>query len=251
MPEGDTIWRTAAALREHVGGRTVLAARPPDLARLEGRVLERAEAAGKHLLLHFTGGLVLHSHLRMRGAWHLYRPGEGWRRPCRQARAVLDFGPWVVVCFAAPVVELVADVRARVGHLGPDICAPEFPLEAVVARARALGPRPIGEVMLDQRVCSGIGNVYRCEVLWELGLNPWRSSAELSDEQLGDVFTLARTWMRANLRGGAMPRRFAGGRPAAVHGRGGRPCPRCGGPVQVRRLGEHARLVYHCPTCQA
>jgi endonuclease-8 len=249
MPEGDTVWRTAAALRERLGGRTVLAVRPPDLARLEGRALEGVEAAGKHLLMRFGDGLVLHSHLRMRGAWHLYRPDEGWRRPERQARAVLDFGPWVAVCFAAPVVELVRDVRARVGHLGPDICAPEFRPELAVARARALGPRPVGELLLDQRVCAGIGNVYRCEVLWELRLDPWRSSAELSDERLGEVFTLARTWMLANLRGG-VPRRFAAGRPAAVHGRGGRPCPRCGTRVRVRPLGEHARLVYHCPACQ-
>jgi endonuclease-8 len=251
MPEGDTIWRTAAALQQRVCGQRVLTARPRSLARLEGQALERAEAAGKHLLLHFTGGLVLHSHLRMRGSWHLYRPGESWRRPHRQARAVLDFGSWVAVCFAAPVLELVADVQARLGHLGPDLCAPGFPLELVIARARALGPRPIGELMLDQRVCSGIGNVYRCEVLWELRLDPWRSSAELSDEQLAHIFTLARSWMRANLHGGATPRRFSGGRPAAVHDRGGRPCPRCGCLVRVRRLGEHARLVYYCPSCQA
>ncbi len=249
MPEGDTVWRTAAALRERVGGRTVLAARPPDLARLRGRALEDAEAAGKHLLLRFTGGLVLHSHLRMRGAWHLYRPGEGWRRPDWQVRAVLDFGPWVAVCFAAPVMELVRDVRARVGHLGPDVCAPDFQLDLVLARARALGPRPVGELVVDQRICAGIGNVYRCEALWELRLDPWRSSDELSDEQLGEVFALVRSWMLANLRGGAAPRRFSG-RPAAVHGRGGRPCPRCGARVRVRPLGEHARLVYHCPPGQ-
>lgn len=251
MPEGDTIWRTAAGLRVAVAGRTVTAATPEALARLAGRTLDAVEPAGKHLLMRFSDGWTLHSHMRMGGSWHLYRPGDRWRRPAWQAKAVLDFGDVQAVCFGAPVVELVRDERRAVGHLGPDILADAFRPEEAVGRARAVGPVALGELLLDQRVCAGIGNVYRCETLWQLRLDPWRSSAELSDEELRDLFVTARADMVANLRGAWSGRRFAGGRPAAVHGRSGRPCPRCGTAVRTRPQGDLGRLCYWCPTCQA
>jgi endonuclease-8 len=161
---------------------------------------------------------------------------------------VLAFGEWEAVCFAAPVLELVRDGREPVGHLGPDVLGEEFPLDQVVARARAVGPVPLGELLLDQRVCCGIGNVYKCEALWGLRHDPWRSSAELGDEELGALFTTARTAMRENLPV-AGPRRF-GGRPGAVHGRAGRPCPRCGTAIRARAQGADARITFWCPTCQ-
>jgi endonuclease-8 len=254
VPEGDTIWRSAAALTERVGGLTLKEARPEALARLRGRMLEVVEPRGKHLLMRFSGGWVLHSHMRMTGSWHVYRPGERWRRPERLAKAVLDFEEWVAVCFAAPVLELVRDERHSVGHLGPDVLADEFPVEVVVARARAVGPRPLGELLLDQAVCSGIGNVYKCEALWQTGLDPWGSSADLDDGQLGRLFDTARTMMRGNIgpaaaAAGGMRRFPTSGRPA-VHGRRGRPCPRCGAAVRSRQQGEQARWTYWCPRCQ-
>lgn len=250
MPEGDTIWRTAAGLRAAVAGREVVAARPAALARLAGRTLDAVEPAGKHLLMRFSGGWTLHSHMRMGGSWHLYRRGERWRRPAHLAKAVIDFGECDAVCFGAPVVELVRDERPAVGHLGPDILADDFRPEQAVARARGLGPVAIGELLLDQRVCAGIGNVYRCETLWQHGVDPWRSSGDLSDETLRDLFATARADMLANVRGAWAGRRFAGGRPAAVHGRGGRPCPRCGTTIRIRRQGDLGRLCYWCPACQ-
>ena len=250
MPEGDTIWRTAAGLHAALAGREVVAARPPTLQRLEGTTLVAVDPVGKHLLMRFSDGSTLHSHMRMRGSWHLYGPAERWRRPQHQARAVLDFGDRLAVCFAAPVIELVGDARQAVGHLGPDLLGDQLRLDEVVARARALGPTPIGELLLDQRVCSGIGNVYKCEGLWEQRLDPWRSSAGLSDEQLRDLFATIRDALRANLRGGAFARRFAAGRPAAAHGRRGRPCPRCGTRISARQQGEQARWTYWCPGCQ-
>jgi endonuclease VIII len=111
-----------------------------------------------------------------------------------------------------------------------------------------MGDRPVGELLLDQRVTAGIGNVYRCEVLWHERVNPWTQSATLTDKQLGALFEVAREAMRGNLAGG--PRRFPGYGKEAVHGRGGRPCPRCGTRIQVRAQGEHARLTYWCPACQ-
>ena len=253
MPEGDTIWRTAAGLRSALAGRAVVAAQPDALARLRGTTLLGVDPVGKHLLMRFSDGSTLHSHMRMRGSWHLYAAGERWQRPERQARAVLDFGDRLAVCFAAPVLELVRDAARAVAHLGPDLLADDVRLEEVVARARALGPVPLGELLLDQRVCSGIGNVYKCEGLWEERLDPWRSSAEVSAEQLRELFSTVRDSLRANLRGGSFSRRFAGGRPAAVHGRRGRPCPRCGAVIAAKQQGSVGGLVrwtYWCQGCQ-
>ncbi|MBO0684857.1 MAG: DNA glycosylase [Candidatus Dormibacteraeota bacterium] len=249
MPEGDTIWRTAAGLRSALEGRQVVSARPPSLARLQGTTLEAVEPVGKHLLLRFSGGWTLHTHMRMNGSWHLYAAGERWRKPEFRARAVLDFGDRTAVCFSAPVVELVRDPRRAVAHLGPDLVADGVRLEEVVGRARALGPTPLGELLLDQRVCSGIGNVYKCEALWERRLDPWRSSAEVSDQELAELYATARDALRSNVQE-PFRRRFTGGRPAAVHGRRGRPCPRCGVRVASRRQGEQARWTYWCPGCQ-
>lgn len=248
MPEGDTIWRTAAGLRERVGGRTVGAAQPARFEALVGQALEAVEPLGKHLLMRFSGGWTLHSHMRMTGSWHLYRRGDRWRRPRHLARAVLTFDDWEAVCFAAPVLELVREGREHVRHLGPDVLADDFPVDRVVARARSVGPVALGELLLDQRVCSGIGNVYKCETLWRLRLDPWRSSAELSDGELAELFGAARSDMRENV-GRSAPRLF-GGRPGAVHGRRGRPCPRCGTPVRARPQGAEARITYWCPGCQ-
>jgi endonuclease VIII len=248
VPEGDTIWRTAAGLRERVVGGTVTAASPERFERLVGRRLEAVDPVGKHLLMRFSGGWTLHSHMRMTGSWHLYRPGERWRRPRHLARVVLSFGDWEAVCFAAPVLDLVREGREAVRHLGPDALAGDLPLDQVVARARSVGPVAIGELLLDQRVCSGIGNVYKCETLWQLRLDPWRSSGELTDRELAALFAAASGYLRENV-GRAGPRVF-GGRPGAVHGRTGRPCPRCGAAVRARGQGAEARVTYWCPTCQ-
>ena len=249
MPEGDTIWRTAAALRSGLEGRRVLVARPDALRRLAGSTVTAVDPLGKHLVIRFDSGLALHSHMRMRGAWHIYRPGERWRRPEWQLKAMLETEDAVAVCFAAPVVELIWDAGSKLRHLGPDILTGDWAAAEVVARARSLGPVVVGEVMLNQRVTAGIGNVYRCEALWERRVNPWTPLAELDDEELAALFETARAAMLANLHGGAH-RRFPGYGRGAVHGRGGRPCPRCGTPIRVRALGEHARVAYWCPTCQ-
>jgi endonuclease VIII len=253
MPEGDTIWRTAAALRARLEGRRVIDAQPAGLKRLVGSTVSAVEPVGKHLLIRFDSGLALHSHMRMRGAWHVYGRGERWRRPAWQLKALLATEDVVAVCFEAPVMELVRDPGARVGHLGPDILAAGWELGEVLSRARSLGMVAVGELLLDQRVTAGIGNVYRCEALWERGVNPWTPSAALDDGQLGALFETARRAMLANLRPGlpaGAGRRFPGYGRGAVHGRGGRPCRRCGAPIRVRAQGEHARLTYWCPACQ-
>jgi endonuclease-8 len=249
MPEGDTIWRTAAALRSGLEGKRVVAARPDALMPLAGTTVTAVEPVGKHLLIRFDSGLALHSHMRMRGAWHLYRPGERWRRPEWQLKALLKTEDVVAVCFGAPVVELVRSTTSRVGHLGPDILADNWAVDDVVVRARFLGPVAVGELLLEQRVTAGIGNVHRCEALWHRRVNPWTSSADLTDLEMAALFETARQAMLANLAGG-FRRLFPGYGRAAVHARGRRPCPRCGSPIKVRAQGEHARLTYWCSTCQ-
>jgi endonuclease-8 len=247
MPEGDTIWRTAAALRDRLVGCRV---RRSSHQRLEGCRVEAVEPVGKHLLIRFEGGWTLHSHMGMTGSWHLYRPAERWRKPAWKVRALLECDDVVAVCFSAPRVELTREAGAAVGHLGPDILAPELDLEQVVERARRLGPVAVGGLLLDQRVCAGIGNVYKCEALWARRLDPWRSSTEVPDRELGELYAYARKAMVANLEG-TIDRRFPGHGSPAVHGRRGRPCPRCGSPIASRQQGEQARWTYYCPRCQA
>jgi len=184
MPEGDTIWRTAETLRAALEGKRITVARPDALKRFAGRTVTEVKPVGKHLLIRFDNGLAIHSHMRMQGAWHVYRRGERWRRPAWQVKALLETDDAVAVCFAAPVVGLVRDEAIRFGHLGPDILGDAWSVDDVVARARTLGPRPAGELLLDQRITAGIGNVYRCETLWQRRVSPFRSSAELSDEEL-------------------------------------------------------------------
>jgi endonuclease-8 len=249
MPEGDTIFRTAESLRAALQGKRVTAARPRALARLTGATITDVRPVGKHLLIRFDNGLALHTHMRMRGVWHVYRPGEPWRRPEWQLKALLETDDAIAACFAAPVVDLVRDESAKVGHLGPDILGQAFDVNEAVSRARKQNEMPVGEVLLDQRVAAGIGNVYRCEALWERKINPWTPASRLGDPELAALFEVARKAMQSNL-GGGPPRRFPGYGKGAVHGRAGRPCPRCGTPIRVRALGEHARLAYWCPACQ-
>jgi endonuclease VIII len=244
LPEGDTIRRTAEALRQRLAGKTVTEARPRSIARLKGRCVEGVEPTGKHLIIRFEGGIALHSHMGMTGSWHVYRSGEHWRKPAWSATVVLGFDDEVAVCFAAPTMELVADSKQSVAHLGPDILGEPFDVETVLKRARAAEAGTIGELLLDQRVCAGIGNIYKCETLWIHRQDPWESPARIDERLLGQLYLTARQLMRAALIEPAGRQRHA------VHGRGGRACPRCGTRIRIRSQGRLARLTYYCPRCQ-
>jgi endonuclease VIII len=259
MPEGDTIHRTAATLRAALVGRTLvrveLPRRPPPHPGV-GATVERVEARGKHLLIGCSDGLTVHTHQRMTGSWHLYRPGERWQRPPGSARVVLGVEGRVAVCFAAPIVE-VLDAGALTRHpvlrqLGPDLCEPTVDLDEVVARMGQRCPpdEPIGEVLLDQRVACGVGNVYRCDVLFLHGLHPTTPLSAVGPATRRELVATAADLLRRNLTGGA---RTTTGGPAGslwVYGRAGRPCRRCGTAIERGRLGAQARVVDHCPRCQ-
>jgi endonuclease-8 len=264
MPEGDTIKRTADVLgRALIGGRVTAAraqpgpglGRVPDLGRLAGATVRSVEARGKHLLIGFDNGLTLRTHLRMRGSWHRYAPGEPWRRAPQHATAVIETATAVAVCFSAPVVELLTDAdlaRSRPLHaLGPDLLDPAFDADEAVARLQAVPETTIGEALLDQRAVAGIGNVYRSEVLFTEGLDPALPVRELDDTALHRLVDVARRLMAANARGGARSTVPGRGGGLWVYGRAGRPCRRCGTLIRAVRMGPLARTAYWCPRCQA
>jgi endonuclease-8 len=256
MPEGDTIHRTAATLRSVLEGRDLerfeaprVRGRPP----AAGARIEAVEARGKHLLIRFGDGAVLHSHMRMTGSWHTYRTGEPWRRHASRARVVIETGSSVAVCFDAPVIELL-DERGLARHpqlaaLGPDLCVPDPDVDEALRRMDTLDTAtPVGVALLDQRVASGVGNVYRSEVLWASRVDPFRPVASLDPDVRRTLFVTAARMLRANL-GGGRRETVPGG--LAVYDRAGRPCRRCGATIRTRRLGEQARSVWWCPGCQA
>ena len=264
MPEGDTIFKTAAALRPLLVGQPVLKAQArqpgPQIQRVVGASVTSIEPIGKHLVIRFSNGLALHSHLRMTGAWHRYAPGERWKRPAWQARVVLEVPEHVVVCFHAPVMELMEDravaVHPGLTKLGPDLLAPAFDADAAYARLRGRGPVEIAEALLDQRALAGIGNVFKSEILFLEGINPWTHVASVSDQALRSVLLTAERLLRLNATPGAPGRittrdaREARTSPVWVYGRAHRACFRCHGPIQSRRQGQLNRTTYWCPTCQ-
>ncbi|MHB1930875.1 MAG: Fpg/Nei family DNA glycosylase, partial [Acidimicrobiales bacterium] len=240
MPEGDTVFRTAESLRRWIGGRELTAARSVragvDLTPLVGQRVESVEARAKHLLIRFSGGRTLHTHMRMTGSWHVYPTGERWRKPAHRARVVLECGSRTAVCFDAPVVELLDDpgVRAQpsLRRLGPDVLGPG-PVRADELHRRAAaraGESPtVAELLLDQQVVSGIGNIYRCESLFLCRVDPHTPSAEIAPAVLELLVATASRLMGVNARSGAIARRFdSAPEQPWVYRRAGRPCRRCG-----------------------
>jgi endonuclease-8 len=256
VPEGDTIFRTAAVLRTALAGKPLVRFETPRrrFAPFEDGVRVRSvEARGKHLLIAFDDGRVLHTHMQMSGSWHVYPTGVRWRRPVHQVRAIVEVPGAVAVCFEAPVVDLLRERdlarHPRLAALGPDLCSPSVDLDEVLARVGRLpADTEIGVALLDQRVASGVGNVYRSETLFACRIDPFARVGELDADVRRRLFATASELLRRNLAGG--PRTTSSGG-LAVYRRTGRPCPRCGGPIRSRRQGEAARTVYWCPSCQA
>jgi endonuclease-8 len=262
MPEGDTLLRTATVLREVLLGRTVSAARGraggPQLARVVGSRVDRVDSVGKHLLIGFSDGLSLHTHLGMNGSWHRYRPGERWRRSPARAVCVIETPGAVAVCFDAPVAELL-DTRALAIHpvlsaLGPDLIEPAPDVDEALARLAEPGRRSmtIAEALLDQRAMAGLGNVYRSEVLFLERVDPFRTVGALAPETLERLVATGARLLRVN---GGGPRRTTTGRDRDgerlwVYRRTGRPCRRCGTPVRSTVLGSLPRRLWWCPGCQ-
>lgn len=259
MPEGDTVWLAGKRMHEALAGRVLLTAdlRVPQLATtdLTGRRVLEVASRGKHLLTRLEGGLSLHTHFRMDGTWHLYRPGARWRGgPDWQVRVVLANEDWTAVGYRLPVVELLdtAEENRAVGHLGPDVLGADWDSQEAVRRLLADPDREIGMALLDQRNLAGIGNLYRSEMLFLRGLTPWVHVGDVPDLpaliELGPRLMLANRDQVEQITTGSKKR----GETHWVFERAGRPCRRCGTAVACAEQGEppYQRLTYWCAHCQ-
>lgn len=258
MPEGDTVHHAANRLHAVLAGHVpdeILTPHPRHTParwpqRLHGRAVNAVEATGKHLLVRFDGQLTLHSHLRMTGAWGVYRRGERWRRARSHAWLVLRRGEWEAVQFDGPVLELLSDARVRVdprlAALGPDVLGERFDSDGFLRRLRADDPaRAIGDALLDQRTLAGIGNVWKSEACFAVGVDPWRALGQVTDEQALALVSFAREGMLRAVEHGPSAR------PRAVYRRAAQPCPRCRTPISSRGQGEDNRVTYWCAGCQS
>jgi endonuclease-8 len=273
MPEGDTIFRAARTLHRALAGQTITrfeAALAP-LAQVDrdrpiaGRSVERVESVGKHCLMHLSDRLVLRTHMRMNGSWHIYRPGEQWQMPAHAMRILIATREWVAVAFNVYSAEFIpSDQLERhrpLATLGPDLLG-TFDRTRALTLLRANDARPVHEVLLDQRVMAGIGNVYKSEIMFLSRLHPDTPARAITDRQWADVMDLARTLLNANVASGSGGqivtyrglRRTTGRMNPEdrlwVYSRGGRPCRRCGTRILSRKDGDDARVTYWCPRCQ-
>ena len=287
VPEGDTIFRAARTLNRALAGHEVVRfesvlsgadARSTKTRRSPDGTIESVTAAGKHVLMRFSstgaahaveGGLVLRTHMRMNGSWHIYRPGETWQRPRRDMRVVVATTAFEAVGFNVPVAEFLQAARARAA--GRPAADGARPARRHVRRRRsrsagsASGRRStIADALLNQRIVAGAGNVYKSEVLFLCGVNPFapRRTA-CSDETLRAILVDGAetpAGERRSIRAAAIAtyrgyRRGPRDAPIAserryVYGRARKPCRTCGTPIRVQAQGPHARLTYWCPRCQ-
>ena len=273
MPEGDTIYRAAATLNRALAGKPVVRFESvfPALTRIHedhpftAAIVERVSSAGKHLLMQFSNGYVLRTHMRMNGSWHIYRPGERWRRPARDLRVLVATSDFEAVGFNIPVAELVKKERLakhrELAKLGPDVLDGTFDRARALARLRAHPALAIADALLNQRILAGLGNVYKSEVLFVSHINPFVAVNTVTDERLARLVDTAQELLRANVMNTLSPMTtYAGYRRTTrradprerlwVYGRARLPCRRCGTPIDIRKQGVDARLTYWCPTCQ-
>lgn len=282
MPEGDTIYRAARALQKALGGKQVTGfeaqvatlASVADSKGIVGRTVEKVEARGKWCLIHFSGDLILVTHMLMSGSWHIYRIGERWFSPRSSMRCTISCGDFVAVAFNVPVAEFHTvrslERYSQVPKLGVDILSDEYSTEAGITALKTYAQQhpeaEIGVVLLNQRVLAGLGNVYKSEVPFAAGVNPFRQLRTLTERELETMAEVSGRYMRANINDGASSNNtdgivtYSGNRRTThsmnagdrlwVYGRQGQECRRCGALVMMRKQGEQARSTYWCPQCQ-
>lgn len=255
MAEGDTVFRWARKLEAAFGDRVIKAAEAPNprspmrrrgVSRLIGLQLDEIETRGKHLMLHFRGGLTIHAHMGMNGSWYSYEPGQPWRRPRKSSWLVMDLGGVEVVQFGGPTLRLVRRVElgrdSRLSSLGADLLDPHFDVESGAAALASAGSMELGEALLDQHRLAGIGNIFKSESCFEAKLDPWKPVDSFTRDELELVVTIA---VRQLKHGAA-----TGKRPQQIYRRSGKPCPRCRGRIRSRGQGLDNRTTYWCGNCQ-
>jgi len=275
MPEGDTIFRTARALGRALAGKPItvfrstftLLTRFDDDTPLAGQFVKSVESHGKWLLIHFSGGGTLATHMLMNGSWHIYRHGERWQQPRVNMRIVIENSEFIAVGFRVPVARmhtaqsLVRD--KKIPQPAIDVLSPEFDAEAVVSRVLAHRDEEIADVLLHQEVLAGVGNVFKSESCFVAGINPFRKTGTLHREQADALVATAQRLVAANVLedSGDQIVTFRGRRrrtthasdPGAslwVYGRRGEPCRRCGEQIRSHLQGPNARVTFWCPRCQ-
>jgi endonuclease VIII len=274
VPEGDTIFRTARALHQGFAGRKVTnfetayapLASVHDQSPVTGRVIERVESRGKWLLIHLSGDLILATHMLMSGSWHIYRVGERWQRARSHMRIVMGTADLLAVAFDVPVARFYTartlERFAGLAGLGPDLLGGSFAADEAVARLLEHGYEEVGNVLLNQRVMAGIGNVFKSEICFACRVNPFRKIASLRAQEIECLVDTAHRFLAANVADGAGDAivTYTGGRrttdsgdPAArlwVYHRKGSACRRCGTTILTRKQGPGARSTFWCPECQ-
>ena len=260
MPEGDVLFAAAAKLRDVLNGREIIrvsGSHPgvrPNGRRLQGHTVSAVESIGKHLLVHFDHGWTVRTHLGMPGVWHVYRHGERWRRTPGKARLVLETEAHVAVCFSAPTVEVgpTSRVRTSINHLGPDLMGEHVDWDEIGRRAERSDAPTVADLLLDQSVMAGIGNVFKSEVLFAERVHPDTPTGRLGADVVAALAHRGRRLLLPN--GQPRARTTTGerrpGRRTWVYGRAGRPCRRCGTAIRTATHGELDRITYWCPTCQ-
>jgi endonuclease-8 len=278
MPEGDTIYRAARALEKAIGGKVVTGfetglaklASVNDDAPVVGRAVEKVEARGKWCLIYFSGDLILVTHMLMSGTWHIYRTGEKWWQPKSRMRVAITCGEMQAVVFNVPIAEFHTarslERSSQVPKLGVDVLGDEYSVEAGVRamreRAASHPEDEVGVVLLNQRVMAGLGNVYKSEVPFAAGVNPFRQMRTLTAREMEKMAEVAQKYMKANVAEGTGEGivTYSGNRRTThsmhagdrlwVYGREGEECRRCGAAIMMRKQGAQVRSTYWCPECQ-
>lgn len=259
MPEGDTVHTIANYLAPRLVGNPIVRGRGRDIVtRLDGRTVERVYCRGKHLFMELDSDLLLRSHLGMHGQWHRYDPGASWKRPTRQASLELQTADCTYVLFNASEVELMRStgVRAKIWQtrLGPDLVRSPPDSGKLITRVRDCcePDMTIAEVLLSQRVASGIGNVYKSELLFLYGILPTRPWHQLESDTITTLYHRAHTLLRKNVGGLPRQTRFENDARGLlwVYGRRGQPCLRCQTPIISASVGINPRPTYWCEACQ-
>lgn len=275
MPEGDTIFRTARSMGRALIGKAITGFRSnyPLLTRfhddtpITGQTVDRVESRGKWLLIHFSGGATLVTHMLMNGSWHLYRAGERWRKPARDMRIVLENRDYQAVAFTVPVAKIyTAQALAREKRIPPsgsDVLSDDFDPAAASIRIRRHANEEIGDVLLHQQVLAGVGNVFKSEICFVESVNPFCLAGSLSDEKIATIIRTAQRLVAENVLEdsgntivtyrGQQRRTTHTSSPQEslwVYGRSGSACRRCGDPIRRRLQGPDARVTFWCQTCQ-
>ncbi|MFE1948647.1 Fpg/Nei family DNA glycosylase [Streptomyces massasporeus] len=259
MPEGDTVWQAARRLHDALAGKVLTRSdlRVPRFATadLTGRTVLDVTPRGKHLLTRIEGGLTLHSHLRMDGSWKVYGSGQRWSGgPGHQIRAILGNPDRTAVGYRLPVLELLrtSDEHRAVGHLGPDLLGPDWDPDRALANVLQDPARELGEALLDQRNLAGVGNVYKSEICFLLGVTPWLPAGDLPTDRAAKLPALAKKLLEANRDRPIRSTTGRRGQDLFVYGRAPRPCLRCRTSIRVADQGDGSRErpTYWCPTCQ-